>query len=325
MIGVVGTGSFGTAMAMAALRSGPVVLWGREARKVALLADQRRHPDLGEIALPAELTITADPARLGGCAMLLWAVPAQHSRAQARGLAGVIPAGTPMISLAKGIEEGTHLRVTEVLAQELPGRPLACLSGPAIAEEVAAGLPCALVAAGAEDVLPRLVARLHQQRLRVYTSPDLPGVELCGALKNVVAIAAGACDGLGLGDNAKAVVIARGLAEMRRLGRALGCQDATFAGLAGIGDLMTTCYSSRGRNRSLGMRIARGEKPREVLATTHTIAEGAWTSRAAVDLAATLGVELPIASQVALSIWDATPVATGIQALLARSPKEENA
>ncbi len=325
MIAILGTGTFGLALAATALRQEPVLLWGRDPGKVAQLATTRRHPDLGTTVLPGEVELSSDPARLAACDLILWAVPTQHTRQLARSLAGAIPADCAVVSLAKGIEESTGKRVTEILAAELPGRPLACLSGPSIASEIAAGLPCALVAAGAENVLRTLIARVHQPRLRLYTSGDVIGVELCGALKNVVAIAAGACDGLGLGDNAKAVLIARGLAEMRRLGRALGCQDATFAGLAGIGDLMTTCYSAHGRNRALGLRIAKGESPAAILAGLHTVAEGAWTSRAAVTLAASLGVEMPIASQVDSLLWRATPVHTAIQSLLSRSPKEENA
>ncbi len=328
MITILGTGTFGLALAATALRHEPVLLWGRDSAKVARLATERRHPELGAAVLPDQVELSSDPARLCTCDLILWAVPTQHTRSLARQLAQAIPATCAVVSLAKGIEESTGKRVTEILAAELPGRPLACLSGPSIAAEIAAGLPCALVAAGApgaENVLRTLITRVHQPRLRLYTSSDVVGVELCGALKNVVAIAAGACDGLGMGDNAKAVLIARGLAEMRRLGRALGCQDATFAGLAGIGDLMTTCYSTHGRNRALGLRIAKGESPAAILAGLHTVAEGAWTSRAAVALAASLGVEMPIASQVDSLLWHATPVHTAIQTLLSRSPKDENA
>jgi glycerol-3-phosphate dehydrogenase (NAD(P)+) len=169
------------------------------------------------------------------------------------------------------------------------------------------------------------VERLHGPRLRIYTSPDLIGVELAGALKNVVAVAAGLCEGMGLGDNAKAALITRGLAEMRRLGRALGALDATFAGLAGVGDLLTTCYSSHGRNRALGLALAAGTPPRDLLTRGGPVAEGAWTCRAAVELGRRAGIELPIAFQVASVIWNATPVAFALDQLLARAPKEEDA
>jgi glycerol-3-phosphate dehydrogenase (NAD(P)+) len=194
-----------------------------------------------------------------------------------------------------------------------------------MAPEVVAGKPVALAAAGDAQACRRLVERFHTPRTRIYTGTDLVGVELGGALKNVVAVAAGLCDGMQLGDNAKAALISRGLAEIRRLGRAMGAFDATFAGLAGIGDLLTTCYSPHGRNRRLGLAIASGENPLDFLAKSHTVAEGAWTSRAAVELGERLGVELPIAFQVASVIWAATPVAEALDNLLARSPKEEDA
>ena len=170
-----------------------------------------------------------------------------------------------------------------------------------------------------------LVERLHSPRMRLYTSTDLVGVELGGALKNVIAIAAGICDGLGLGDNTKAAIITRGLAEIRRLGRALGAVDATFAGMAGIGDLLTSCYSPLGRNRGLGQAIAEGRNPQTLLGARTGVAEGAWTSRAAIALAEAHGCELPIASQVANVIWAATPVPTAMENLLSRAPKEEDA
>ncbi len=170
-----------------------------------------------------------------------------------------------------------------------------------------------------------MVKRLHSPRCRLYTSVDLVGVELAGALKNVVAIAAGICDGLKLGDNAKAAIITRGLAEMRRLGRAMGASDATFAGLAGIGDLLTSCYSPLGRNRALGQALAGGGNAQEFLARSPMVAEGAWTSQAAVELGIRHRCELPIASQVANAIWAATPVTQAMDNLLSRAPKEEDA
>ena len=187
------------------------------------------------------------------------------------------------------------------------------------------GLPACLVAAGEAEACRRLVALLHGPRLRVYTSPDLVGVELCGALKNVIAVASGMCEGLGLGHNAQAALVARGLAEMRRLGRALGAHDATFAGVAGVGDLMTTCYAPHGRNRALGLALARGQKAMDFLSQASTVAEGAWTCRAAVELGRRVAVELPIASQVASVIWESVPVAQALHQLLSRAPKEDDA
>nr|MBA3710510.1 NAD(P)H-dependent glycerol-3-phosphate dehydrogenase [Planctomycetota bacterium] len=230
-----------------------------------------------------------------------------------------------MVSLSKGLEQETLARVTEVLGAEIGPRDYGCLSGPSHATEVVAGLPVCLVVAGSARLCDRVVERLHAPRSRLYTSADLIGVEIGGALKNVVGIAAGICEGLGFGDNTKAAIITRGLAEMRRLGRAMGANDATFSGMAGVGDLMTTCYSPHGRNRALGLAIARGENPLEMLKRLHTVAEGAWTSRAAVELGRRHRVELPIASQVASVIWDAKPVPQAMEQLLARAPKEEDA
>jgi glycerol-3-phosphate dehydrogenase (NAD(P)+) len=323
---VIGTGTWGTASAAQLAHAGhPVLLWGRDAAKTAALTADHAHPQLPGCRLPDHLVITADPATLAGADLILWAVPTQHTRASARHLHPFLSTGTPVVSLSKGLEEGSLLRVSEVLAAELGPRPYACLSGPAMAPEIAIGRPAALVAAGDDATCRQLVERLHGPRLRIYTSPDLIGVELAGALKNVVAVAAGLCEGMGLGDNAKAALITRGLAEMRRLGRALGALDATFAGLAGVGDLLTTCYSSHGRNRALGLALAAGTPPRDLLTRGGPVAEGAWTCRAAVELGRRAGIELPIAFQVASVIWNATPVAFALDQLLARAPKEEDA
>ncbi len=323
---VIGTGAWGTAIAAHVARTGqPTVLLGRDATKAAELAQRRQHASLPGCALPTELVITADPTAVARCDLILWAVPTQATRAQARTLARHLPAGVPTVSLSKGLEQGSLARVSEILAAELGNRPGAALSGPSMAGECALGQPFCLVAAGPEALTIQVVERLHSPRLRVYTSSDLVGVELGGALKNVIAIAAGICDGLRLGDNAKAAIITRGLAEMRRLGRALGGREATFAGMAGIGDLLTSCYSPLGRNRGLGQALAEGRDPQSLLDGRSGVAEGAWTCRAAIALAAQVGCELPIASQVANVIWAATPVPTAMENLLSRAPKEEDA
>jgi glycerol-3-phosphate dehydrogenase (NAD(P)+) len=322
---IIGTGSWGTAAAIIACRgSERVVLYGRDPEKVARMLATRRHPDLA-VPLPAGIDLTSDPAAISAADLVLWAAPTQHSRALAQALAPSFPAGAGVVSLSKGLEQETFARVSEVLAAHLGNRPYGCLSGPSHAAEVVADLPVCLVVAGTPALCAETQRRLHGPRCRLYTSADLLGVELGGALKNVIAIAAGICEGLGFGDNTKAAMITRGLAEMRRLGRAMGASDATFAGMAGVGDLLTTCYSRHGRNRALGLAIARGENPLEMLQRTHTVAEGAWTSRAAVQLGRRHRVELPIASQVASVIWDATPVPQAMEQLLARAPKEEDA
>ena len=323
VIAVIGTGSWGTAAAVLAAERTPVVLWGRDPAKTAELARTRRHPQLEGAELPTAITVTSDPAALAGAELILWAVPTQHTRAIAAALPS-LPL-VPLVSLAKGLEQVSLARVSEILAAALPGRPLAVLSGPSHAIEIMRRLPACLVAAGDAGACNQLVELLHGPRLRVYTSPDLVGVELCGALKNVIAVASGMCEGIGLGDNARAALLARGLAEMRRLGRALGAQDTTFAGVAGVGDLLTTCYAPHGRNRGLGLALAGGQKPMDFLAQVSTVAEGAWTCRAAVELGRRLAVEMPIASQVTSVIWESVPVATAMHLLLSRAPKEDDA
>lgn len=326
MTAVIGTGSWGTAAAvMTARGGGSVVLYGRDPAKVAAIATSRRHEHLGDTELPAGILVTSDAARLSDADLVLWAVPTQYTRALARTLAPSLRGDAKVVSLSKGVEQGTLARVTEVLAAELGQRAYGCLSGPSHALEAVSGLPLCLVVAGPSALCAETQRRLHAPRCRLYTSADLLGVELGGALKNVVAVAAGICEGLGFGDNTKAAMITRGLAEMRRLGRAMGANDVTFAGMAGVGDLMTTCYSRHGRNRALGLAIARGENPLEILKRLHTVAEGAWTSRSAVELGRRHHVELPIASQVASVIWDAKPVPFAMEQLLARAPKEEDA
>ncbi|MBA3684375.1 MAG: NAD(P)-dependent glycerol-3-phosphate dehydrogenase [Planctomycetes bacterium] len=323
---VVGTGSWGTAVAAALARDGrPMLLWGRDAAKVAELATTRRHPQLAEHQLPTELAVTADPTALSAADLVLWAVPTQHTAAMAVRLAGALRPGTPVVSLAKGLEQGSLRRVSEVLGSALGSRPYGALSGPSHASEVLNGRPACLVVAGPDQLVALSVTRVHGRSFRCYTTTDLLGVEIAGALKNVIAIAAGICDGLRLGDNVKAAVITRGVAEMRRLGRAMGAQDATFAGMAGVGDLLTTCYSPLGRNRALGLAIGGGADPQQHLAGRATVAEGAWTARAATELGRRHGVELPITSQVASVIWAAKPVAQAMDELLSRAPKEEDA
>ncbi|MDA3963681.1 MAG: NAD(P)-dependent glycerol-3-phosphate dehydrogenase [Planctomycetota bacterium] len=326
-IAVIGTGTWGTAMAVQAhaLPTNTVVLWGRDPSKVERLRTERRHPQIAEHQLPSDLCISHELADLAEVELVLWAVPTQFSTAIATSLAAALPAGVPVVSLAKGLEQDSYHRVTELLGKVLGQRPYGCLSGPSHAEEILGGLPAALVMAGPEALRHEVVDQIHGRNLRLYTSEDLVGVELGGALKNVVAVAAGICDGLCLGDNAKAALVTRGVAEMRRLGRALGANDATFAGLAGTGDLLATCYSPYGRNRALGLAVARGATADSHMAETGMVAEGAWTCRAAVALGRHHGVELPIASQVASVLWSGKDVTQAIEELLSRSAKDEDA
>ncbi len=323
---VIGTGTWGTAASVIICGNGhEVTLLGRNPAKVVDLVQRRRHVQLGDLALPDELKVTADAGVLAQADLILWAVPTQFTRALAMQLAPFIAPAVPVVSLTKGFEEQSLHTPCRMLLDIFGDRPCGALSGPSHAVEIVAGKPVCLVAAGPESVTARLRERLHGPRCRIYTSLDRIGVEVGGALKNVIAIAAGICDGLDVGDNLKAALITRGLAEMRRLGRVLGAHDVTFAGLAGMGDLLTTCYAPHGRNRALGKAIASGVNPLMFLRQQQTVAEGAATSRAAVELALRHGVDLPIATQVCAIIWHQTAVRTAMDALFARSPKEEDA
>jgi len=236
----------------------------------------------------------------------------------------VLFADAAVLSVVKGIEEGTHLRMSEVVAQELPGRRVAALSGPNLAREIAAGKPAGSVVASEDgELAAELASVLTSDRFRVYTNPDLIGVELAGALKNVVALAAGTVDGLGFGDSAKAGIITRGLAEMTRLGVAAGAQPLTFAGLAGVGDLIATCMSPLSRNRKAGEIIASGIPWPEAGERLAGVAEGVATVTGALELAAEHGVELPIAEQVRAVVFDHKPPMAAVAELMSRSTKDE--
>ncbi|MFW5752889.1 MAG: NAD(P)H-dependent glycerol-3-phosphate dehydrogenase [Planctomycetota bacterium] len=322
---VIGTGTWGTGISVVLARAGAddIYLWGRREDKPHEIDSRRVHPNLPGCRLPDAVRVTNDTAGIAAADLVLWAVPTPFSAAMAAELAGALPPDVPIVSLAKGIEQRSLRTVTQILADHFGERPYGCISGPTHAEEVVHGLHTGVAAAGPRDLLELLVERIHQPTFRVYAVEDLLGVELCGALKNVIAVAAGICDGLGLGDNTKATLITRGLAEMRRLGRAMGARDATFAGLAGIGDLLTTCYSGHGRNRALGMAAAAGKTAQQYMDEVGMVAEGAWTCRAAVTLGREHKVELPIASQVESVLWAGKPVAAAISELVSRTAKEE--
>ena len=245
-------------------------------------------------------------------------------RATLERLRGHLYPGAPVLSLVKGIEEGTHLRMSEVIEQELPGRRVAALSGPNLAREIAAGLPAGTVVASQDaELTAELASVLASDRFRIYTNPDLVGVELCGALKNVVALAAGMVDGLGLGDSAKAGIVTRGLAEMTRLGVAAGAHPLTFAGLAGVGDLIATCMSPLSRNRRAGELMAAGATWEAAAAQLNGVAEGVFTVRGALALAAQHGVELPIAEQVEAVVHGGRAPMQAVAELMSRAPKDE--
>jgi len=261
---------------------------------------------------------------------VIFAVPSAHLRESVTQLAGRLPETAAVLSVVKGLEERTLFRMTEVIADAsaaaapIDAGRIAALSGPNLALEIAKGLPASAVIASRDAELgDRVVARLSRREFRLYTNPDVLGVELCGALKNIVAIAAGAADGLGFGDNGKAGLMTRGLAEMTRLGIAAGANPLTFAGLAGIGDVVATCGSKLSRNHRLGEELARGRAWREIEAALPGVAEGAYTVDAALALAARHGVEMPIAQEVHNALFEGKSVQRCLIDLLARESKDE--
>jgi glycerol-3-phosphate dehydrogenase (NAD(P)+) len=274
---------------------------------------------------PPTMEVTGEDAALAGAGrMVVLAVPSAHARASLRRVAASLAPGVPVLSVVKGIEADSRARVSEIVAAEAPNRAIGALSGPNLAAEVAAGRPAGAVVASADAALAgEVAALLGTDRFRVYTNADLVGVELAGALKNVIALAAGMVDGLGLGDNGKAAIITRGLAEMTRLGVAAGADARTFAGLAGVGDLIATCMSRLSRNRRAGELLAANWSWDEVAAQLGGVAEGEATVIGALALAAAHGVELPIAEQVDAVIHRGRAPLEALASLMARSQKDE--
>ncbi len=327
-VAVIGAGAWGTTLARLVARVEPVTLLCHSPETAArITATGRNEPRLPGVDLPATVIATADPAALRDATdLVLFAAPSAHLRATVEACAPFLAPSADRLSVVKGLEPGSLRRMSEVVAEAsgVPATRVAALSGPNLAAEVARNLPTSAVVASSDLALAgRIVARLARRRFRLYVNEDILGVELAGALKNVVAIAAGAADGLGFGDNGKAGLLTRGLAEMMRLGMAAGANPLTFAGLAGMGDLIATCGSQLSRNHRLGEELAKGRSWAEIEATMPGTAEGAYTVKAALALAARLGVELPIARQVELALFEGKSVQRCLVDLLARESKDE--
>jgi glycerol-3-phosphate dehydrogenase (NAD(P)+) len=304
----------------------PVTIWAHTAEAADQLATERQNRRyLPGVTLPPNVRVATDDAYLGEPhRAYLLAVPSAHLRQTLQRLSPTLDANAPLLSLVKGIEAESHLRMSEVIGQELPGRRVAVLSGPNLAREIAAGKPAGSVVASTDQALAgEMAALLASDRFRVYTNPDVVGVELCGALKNVVALAAGMVDGLGFGDSAKAGIITRGLAEMTRLGVAAGAHPLTFAGLAGVGDLIATCMSPLSRNRRAGELIGSGMAWTDASAQIAGVAEGVTTVTGALALAAAHAVEMPIADQVAAVVHGGRPPLAAVAELMSRELKDE--
>jgi glycerol-3-phosphate dehydrogenase (NAD(P)+) len=325
-VGIVGGGAWGTALALVAKRAGRTpLLWAREAEVVQGINDDHANPlFLPGIALDPALRATGDLADLAACDALLLAVPAQHLRVVAGALQPHVKPGTPVVICAKGIEEGSGALLSEVVAAALPQALVAVLSGPTFAAEVAAGLPTAITLAASDTALGhRLIAGLGSRAFRPYLTDDVRGSQLGGAIKNVIAIACGIVMGRRLGDNARAALITRGLAEMARLAIAAGGRRETLMGLSGLGDLTLTCTSLQSRNHSLGVALGQGQRLSDILAARRSIAEGVTSSRAAALLAQRLGVDMPIVRAIEAILHQGAAIDSAIEALLARPFRPE--
>jgi len=312
-----------------------VRMWGHSTDEAGRLSQSRHSPRLVGFTLPDEVKVCwRDEEALAGAHLIVSAIPVQYIRETWARLAAHVPAGVPVVSVAKGIENTTMLRPTQIIAEALraagrddpdrPARSLACLSGPTIAPELARCLPAAMIAASDDAALARqLQALFSTSWMRIYTNTDLLGVELAGAVKNVIAIAAGIVDGLQAGYNAKSALLARGLAEIARLGLAMGASPDTFFGIAGVGDLATTCFSPEGRNRSCGEALGRGVALDEYLTKSPYVVEGVATCRSVMDLAKKYRVEMPITAAVHAVLFEGTDPIEAIGRLMSREPKAE--
>jgi glycerol-3-phosphate dehydrogenase (NAD(P)+) len=324
---VLGAGSWGTTVASICSRHHPTVLWARDPDLAKQIDEEHLNLRyLADFPLPEDLRSTADLAEAAGHAdLLVVGVPSHGFRAVLEEAAPHVRPWVPVVSIAKGLEEGSLLRMTEVAARTLPGRPTAALSGPNLAKEIMAGYAAATVLATDDPGVAEALQRVFDVGLfRVYTNHDVLGVEVGGAVKNVIAIAAGVGEGLGVGDNSRAAVMARGLAELTRLGVAMGGEPATFAGLAGLGDLLATCMSPQSRNRFVGLELGRGRQLADILAGMTQVAEGVRTAGLVMELAARHQVEMPICGQINGVVTGRLTVADAFRGLLRVRPGHEN-
>jgi glycerol-3-phosphate dehydrogenase (NAD(P)+) len=319
-VSVIGAGAWGTALAGVAVRAGrEVTLYARDAATAAAISATRENPRLPGIPVDRSIAVTHDIATAGRAAIIVIAVPAQNSRAAIAALAPHLAAGTPVITSAKGIEHGTHKFMTEVIAETAPQTTPAILSGPSFASDVARGLPTAVtLAASDESMAVALVHALGSATFRPYHTTDVRGVEIGGAAKNVLAIAAGIVVGKQLGASALAALTTRGFSELVRLGRACGARGETLAGLSGLGDLILTCSSPQSRNFSLGVALGRSERP-----SRDKLSEGEFTAPVLVELAAAKNVDMPVAGAVAAILSGQLTIDAAIEGLLTRPFKAE--
>ena len=326
-ITVLGSGGWGTALALLLLENGHKVrLWSYRAEECALLQSSRENPLLSGVALPETLEITADIAQAGDSGLVVLATPSFAVRTTARQVKPYLAPSAVIVSVSKGVEKDTSLTLTEVIAQEVgEDHPIVALSGPSHAEEVGRKVPTVVVSASKDEPSAKMVQdAFMNQRFRVYTTDDVVGVELGAALKNVIALCAGVCDGLGYGDNTKAALMTRGLTEIARLGEALGGRKETFAGLAGLGDLIVTCTSMHSRNRRCGILIGKGTPPEQAVKEIGMVVEGYYAAANAKALADKVGVEMPITQAACQVLYEGKTPQEAMVALMTRDKKNES-
>ena len=323
-VAVIGSGAWGTALAIRLHKNGhEVTMWTFEKELIPEMESTRRNPRLPVAELPQGLAISPDYSCATGCKMVVIASPSAPMRSVCRGVAPCLDEDAVLVSVTKGLEQGTQLRMSEIVAQET-GKQVVALTGPSHAEEVAIDIPTGLLAACADQSLAEFVQdAFMSDTLRVYTSPDAVGAELGAALKNVIALCAGVSDGMGYGDNTKAMLMTRGLTEVSRLGISLGAKKETFAGLAGVGDLIVTCTSMHSRNRRAGILIGQGKDPQTAMKEVGAVVEGYYAAKSAWELGQRQGIDMPITEAAYKLLYEGMPVDEAFRTLLQRQRKTE--
>ena len=326
-IGIIGSGTWGTAISILLHNNGhEVTIWSAIPEEIDEMAATRKHKNLPEVTLPESLRLTKDlKEAMEGKDLLVMAVPSVFVRSTAKRMKPYLHDGQIIVDVAKGIEESTLFTMSQIIEEELPTAQVAALSGPSHAEEVSRGLPTTCVAGAHKKAVAEYIQSVFMSPVfRVYTSPDMLGIEIGAALKNVVALAAGIADGLGYGDNTKAALITRGMAEIARLGMALGGKYQTFAGLSGIGDLIVTCASMHSRNRRAGILIGKGYSMEEAMKEVQMVVEGVYSAKAAMALAKKYEVPMPIVEQVNRVLFEGMPASEAVSELMLRDKRIEN-
>ncbi len=323
---VLGGGSWGIALAVLLHKNGhEITIWSKLEHEIEMLSSQHEHKMLPGVKLAEDMIFTTDKkAAVEGKDLIVMAVASSYTRETAKCFSQIIAPGQIIVNVAKGIEENTVMTLTEIIEQEIPQAVVAVLSGPSHAEEVGRGIPTTVVVGAKKKSTAEFVRSLFMNEVfRVYISPDVLGIELGGALKNVVALAAGIADGLGYGDNTKAALITRGITEIGRLGMTMGGKYETFSGLTGIGDLIVTCASMHSRNRRAGILIGQGKTMEEAMAEVKMVVEGVYSAKAAMQLAEKYDVQLPIIEQVNKVLFEDKPAAEAVKELMLRDKKIE--